>query len=279
MASRPLSAGARWAPTRRGLQVPGSPDTGAGRSLAQFPGIRRAGKRRLRTQWMRQQRPEGGERAGGRGGGGADVGWSAACQGGGWPGRRLAALGAGFAAGTALAARSRLGERRTEGLARGSGWRSTRRADPRRRAALPSAGPLPGGRPSAAALGARRLPGFNGCSAGQCLEVEAAAAQEGAGASLLRAGRARHGALHGGPLTWLPWPARSPAARPGHELSPRSGPRACSARSFLLAPPPPAASGPGSPGAAAPRARRPAGPGARGGGGGGRAAPGGAPAP
>ena len=31
---------------RRGLQVPGSPEAGAGRSLAQFPGIRRAGKRR-----------------------------------------------------------------------------------------------------------------------------------------------------------------------------------------------------------------------------------------
>lgn len=33
-------------PPRRGLQVPGSPEAGAGRSLAQFPGIRRAGKRR-----------------------------------------------------------------------------------------------------------------------------------------------------------------------------------------------------------------------------------------
>lgn len=95
----------------------------------------------LRTQWLRQRRPEGGERAGGRGGGGADVGWSAACQGGGWPGRRLAALGAGFAAGTALAARSRLGERRTEVAARGAPARrvaqhAARRPTPRRGAPI-----------------------------------------------------------------------------------------------------------------------------------------------
>ena len=74
---------------RRGLQVPGSLGAGAGRSLAQFPGIRRAGKRRGGRSGG-GRRAASGERAGGRGagGGGADVGRSPACQGGGWPGRR-----------------------------------------------------------------------------------------------------------------------------------------------------------------------------------------------
>lgn len=64
---------------RDGLQVPASPEAApGGRGLAQFPGIRRAGKRRGGRS--------GGWRAASAGGGGADVGQNPACQGGGWPG-------------------------------------------------------------------------------------------------------------------------------------------------------------------------------------------------
>lgn len=136
----------------------------------------------------RTQRPEGGERAGGRGegGGGADVGQSPACQGGGRPGWRH--WEAGSAACTAPAARSRLGGRRTAGSAHGpsvpsSAARSTRThteaGRPERRGHCPGAGPRPRSSERGGCLG------FNGCSEGQRLGVEAAAAQEGARASLL----------------------------------------------------------------------------------------------
>lgn len=165
------------------------------RARAEPGAIPRDPARREAPRRTQRRRPEGGERAGGRGagGGGADVGRSPACRGGGRPGRRRAALGAGSAACAAPAARSRLGWRRTAGAARGprrAGQRSTQSADPRRGRAPRAARPLPGGRPLAPALGARRLPGFNGCSAGQRLGVEGAEAQEGARASLLR-GRPR----------------------------------------------------------------------------------------
>lgn len=144
-------------PTRRGLQVPGSPEAGAGRSLAQFPGIRRAGKRR----GGRSGRRAGSAREAGRGRRRGRRGPESCVPGRGPAG--LAALGAGSAACTAPAARSRLGGRRTAGSAQGpqrAEQRSTQRADPHRARAPGAARPLPGGRPSAPELGARRLPGL-----------------------------------------------------------------------------------------------------------------------
>lgn len=158
----------------------------------------------------RTQRPEGGERAGGRGegGGGADVGQSPACQGGGRPGwrhweraQRLARrlrLGPGSAGGARQAQRG--GPSVRSSAARGARTR-TAAGRPERRGHCPGAGPRPRSSERGGCLG------FNGCSEGQRLGVEAAAAQAGARASLLW-GRPR-------PPRRAPWgPAdRGPLAR------------------------------------------------------------------
>lgn len=162
-ASAPLPAVP--AERRRGAPRTTSPRKPRGRRGAEPGAIPRDPARWEAPRRTQQRRRAASERAGGRGagGGGADVGLSPACQGGGWPGRRRAALGEGSAACTAPAARSRLGGRRTAGSARGprrAGRRSTQRADPRGGRASRAARPLPGGRPSAPALGARRLPGL-----------------------------------------------------------------------------------------------------------------------
>lgn len=149
----PPPRGPGRARTRRGLQVPGSPEAGAGRSLAQFPGIRRAGKRRGGRSGRRATSSLGAGRGRRRGRRGPEP-----CV----PGRGLAGLAAGGSGSglrglTAPAARSRL-RRRTAGSAqepRRAGRRTTQRADPRGGRAPGAARPLPRGRPSAPALGAR----------------------------------------------------------------------------------------------------------------------------
>lgn len=136
----------------------------------------------------RTQRPEGGERTGGRGegGGGADVGRSPACQGGGRPGwrhwERAQRLARRLRLGPGSAGGARQAQRRGPS-APSSAARSTRTytaaGRPERRDYCPGAGPRPRSSERGGCLG------FNGCSEGQRLGVEAAAAQEGARASLL----------------------------------------------------------------------------------------------
>lgn len=133
-----------------------------------------------------QRRPEGGERGRGRGRRGPEP----CVPGRGLAGQRRAALGAVSAAGKAPTARSRLGGRRkaAEGPgARGSTALTSARTQPQQ-CAPEQSGHCPGA--SAPALAARRCLRFNGCSAGRRVGVQAAAAREGARASLLR-GRPR----------------------------------------------------------------------------------------
>lgn len=158
----PPPRGPGGAPTQRGLQVPGSPEAGAGRGLAQFPGIWRAGKRR-------GGRSGGGRRARGRAGRGRGRGRGRRGPEPCVPGRGLAGQAAGGARSglrglhgacgsvpARRAAHSRLGAG-GPGAPGGAG-RSARTyaaaGEPR------AARPLPPGRPSAPALGARRPPGL-----------------------------------------------------------------------------------------------------------------------
>lgn len=133
-----------------------------------------------------QRRPEGGERGRGRGRRGPEP----CVPGRGLAGQRRAALGAVSAAGKAPTARSRLGGRRraAEGPgARGSAALTSERTQPQP-CAPERSGHCPGA--SAPALAAPCCLRFNGCSAGRRVGVRAAAAREGARASLLR-GRPR----------------------------------------------------------------------------------------
>lgn len=190
---------------RRGLQVPGSPAAGAGRGLAQFPGIRRAGKRR----GGRSGRRAASARAGGAR---AEAGptWAGALRAGEGAGRagggrrrerapRLARrlrLGPGSAGGARQAQRGVLGA--PSGAARSTRTRGAA-GRPERCGHCPGAGPRPRSAERGGCLG------FNGCSAGQRLGVEAAAAQEGARASLPR-GRPR-------PPRRAPWGPADPGRR------------------------------------------------------------------
>lgn len=148
----PSPCGPRGAPTRRGLQVPGSPEAGAGRSLAQFPGIRRAGKRRR----GRSGCGSSGRRAASALAGGAEAGPT-------WAGALRAREGAGRAGGwrhwelaSRLVRRLRLGPGSASGARRarrggsgapgGAARSSQTHAEARRshlRGRCPGAGPRP----------------------------------------------------------------------------------------------------------------------------------------